>query len=78
MKLILSLITIITMGFFSTLAEAKGSRGSSHSVRGYVKKNGTYVQPYRATNPNGTKRDNWSTSGNVNPYTGKPGTKPAY
>lgn len=49
--------------------------GGSHSVRGYVKKNGTYVAPSRATNPNRSKYDNWSTKGNSNPYTGKGGTK---
>lgn len=47
----------------------------SHSVRGYTTKNGTYVAPHRQTNPNSTKRDNYSTKGNVNPYTGKAGTK---
>ena len=30
--------------------------------------------PAHATNPNNTKADNYSTKGNVNPYTGKPGT----
>jgi hypothetical protein len=25
--------------------------------------------------PNGTKADNWSSKGNVNPYTGKEGTR---
>jgi hypothetical protein len=48
---------------------------SSHLVTGYTTKNGTYVAPHRATNPNGTKNDNFSTQGNVNPYTGKSGTK---
>lgn len=47
---------------------------SSHSVRGYTRKDGTYVAPHRATNPNSTRADNWSTKGNVNPYTGKEGT----
>lgn len=51
------------------------SSGSSHSVSGHVRSNGTYVPPSPATNPNGTKGDNWSTKGNVNPYTGKAGTK---
>lgn len=51
------------------------SGSSSHSVKGYTKKDGTYVAPHKQTNPNGTKQDNWSTKGNVNPYTGKPGTK---
>ena len=66
----------------STAAEARGggrgsssSGGGSHSVAGHVRSNGSYVQPHHATNPNGTKADNWSTRGNVNPYTGQPGTK---
>ena len=44
-------------------------------VKGYTKKNGTHVAPYHRTDKNHTKRDNWSTKGNVNPYTGKKGTK---
>jgi hypothetical protein len=47
-------------------------------VRSYVTKNGVYVPAHRATNPNSTKLDNWSTKGNVNPYTGKPGTVDPY
>lgn len=50
------------------------SHGSSTHVRGYTKKNGTYVQPHMRTSPNSTKMDNYSTKGNVNPYTGKHGT----
>lgn len=49
--------------------------GGSHSVSGHFKKNGTYVAPHHATNPNQTQRDNWSSKPNVNPYTGKQGTK---
>jgi len=37
--------------------------------RGYPAQGGIYY----ATNPNGTKLDNYSTIGNVNPWTGKPG-----
>ncbi len=55
----------------SSVAMARGS----HSVSGYVKKDGTYVAPTVATNPNATKLDNYSTKGNVNPYSGKEGTK---
>jgi hypothetical protein len=47
----------------------------SHSVRGHIRKDGTYVQPHHATNRNNTQRDNWSSKPNVNPYTGKPGEK---
>lgn len=44
-------------------------------VRGYVRKDGTYVAPHERTAPNSTKLDNYSTRGNYNPYTGKEGTK---
>ena len=57
------------------IAKGGSSSGGSHSVSGHVRSNGTYVPPSHATNPNGTKADNWSTTGNVNPYTGKAGTK---
>ncbi|AVS61645.1 hypothetical protein C8241_07900 [Paracidovorax avenae] len=56
-------------------SSAGSAHGSSHSVSGYTRKDGTYVAPSHATNPNGTKSDNWSTKGNVNPHTGKEGTK---
>ena len=44
------------------------------AVRGYTKDNGTYVEPHYRSSPNQYKNDNWSTSGNSNPYTGKSGT----
>jgi hypothetical protein len=44
-------------------------------VHGYFRKNGTYVQSHYRSSPNNTKLDNWSTKGNINPYTGKIGTK---
>ncbi len=47
-------------------------------VQGYMKKDGTYVPGYYRTTPNDTKLDNYSTQGNVNPYTGKPGTANPY
>ena len=45
------------------------------SVKGYYKSNGTYVQPHYRSSPNSTTSDNWSTSGNTNPYTGEKGTR---
>ncbi|WP_375780234.1 hypothetical protein ACE103_16175 [Bradyrhizobium sp. ma5] len=61
----------------ATAAQAQylgtGSNPNSHGVSGYTRSNGTTVQPYVATNPNGTQRDNYGTSGNVNPYTGATG-----
>ena len=34
---------------------------------------GTYVRPHYRSDPDGVFGNNWSTSGNVNPHTGKPG-----
>ncbi|AEI37904.1 hypothetical protein ZMO02_13580 [Zymomonas mobilis subsp. pomaceae] len=49
-----------------------------HYTHDYYRQNGTHVNGYHATNPNSTKMDNWSTRGNVNPYTGQLGTKNPY
>ncbi|MDP1769708.1 MAG: hypothetical protein Q8L74_13035 [Nitrospirota bacterium] len=52
-----------------------GHSGGHQSVRPYNRKDGTHVQPHHRTAPNSTQRDNFSSKGNVNPYTGKAGTK---
>lgn len=44
-------------------------------VKGYYRKDGTYVRPHYRTAPNRTVRDNWSYKGNINPHTGKKGYK---
>lgn len=44
-------------------------------VRGHYRSNGTYVQPHYRSNPDGNLDNNWSTKGNVNPYTGQRGYK---
>lgn len=71
MKPNLILIIIVSL-LFSVLDSF--AKGSVH-VRGYTRKNGTYVAPHYRSAPNSTKSDNWSTKGNVNPYTGSRGTK---
>ena len=47
-------------------------------VQGYYRSDGTYVQPHYRSAPNNTTLDNWSTMGNINPYTGQAGTKDPY
>jgi hypothetical protein len=42
-------------------------------VKGHFRKDGTYVQPHYRTSPDGNPWNNYSTKGNTNPYTGKPG-----
>ncbi len=63
----------------ATSSHKSSSRPSSgdHPVKGYSRKDGEHVEPTRATNPNSTKRDNYSSKGNVNPANGKKGTKEA-
>ena len=78
LALVLTLILALAVPSFAK------SKGGSHKatksavvhVHGYTKKDGTYVAPHDRTAPNRTKNDNWSTRGNVNPETGKAGTKP--
>ena len=52
-----------------------GTAFADVSVRGYYRSNGTYVQPHYRSNPDGHSYNNWSTYPNVNPYTGRTGTK---
>jgi hypothetical protein len=42
---------------------------------GYTKSDGTIVESHYKTKKNSTNTDNFSTKGNVNPYTGKSGAK---
>ena len=44
-------------------------------VRGYYRKNGTYVSSHYRSNPDGNFWNNWSTYPNINPYTRVRGTK---
>lgn len=69
---LLSALFVLTTSLSETYAK------SSSRVRGYTKKSGAYVAPHRRTNPDKSKSNNWSTKGNVNPYTGKKGTKDPY
>ena len=50
---------------------------AAKSVRGYTKKDGTYISPSHRTSPNKTQKDNYSSKPNHNPYTGKKGSKNA-
>lgn len=47
-------------------------------VNGYYRSNGTYVEPHYRSDPNNNRFDNYSSQGNVNPYTGKSGTVDPY
>jgi hypothetical protein len=72
MKRLLALLTCLV--FLVSIAFAQRT---TH-VKGSTRSNGTYVAPHERTAPNKTKTDNWSTKGNVNPNTGKRGTRNPY
>lgn len=44
-------------------------------VRSYIRSNGTVVKQHYRSFPDNNFSNNWSTKGNINPYTGSPGTK---
>lgn len=52
-----------------------GVNNNSTYVNGYTKSNGTYVQGHYRSSQNSTNHDNYSTSGNYNPYTGSSGSR---
>ena len=69
-KIFLSLL--VGLFLFSSVATSTYARVK---VKGYTKRNGTYVAPHYRTNKNSLKYDNWSSKGNINPYTGRKGYK---
>ena len=71
MTQLLSLATFFTG--FAQMAVA----GDAH-VNGYYRSNGTYVQPHMRSAPDNNPYNNYSTQGNVNPYTGQQGTVNPY
>ncbi|MDD3144798.1 MAG: hypothetical protein PHV23_01660 [Candidatus Gracilibacteria bacterium] len=66
-KIISAIIIFLLLGVNSVLGY------SVKYQKGYIKKNGTYVQGHYKTVSNSKKSDNFSTKGNYNPYTGKKG-----
>jgi hypothetical protein len=48
---------------------------AEQSVRGYTRRDGTYVAPHWRSTPDRSYNNNWSTSPNVNPFTGQQGTR---
>lgn len=71
-KIILSLI-VLSLVFSFSLATVSNVE-ALQKVKGYTTKKGTYVVPHFKQSPNKSKFDNFSTKGNINPYTGKKGT----
>ena len=67
------LLNFLVSGIF--VANAQSVNSSVRYQKGYVKKDGTYVQGYYKTNSNKTNHDNFSTKPNRNPYTKEKGLR---
>jgi hypothetical protein len=56
-------------------AAAPALAQSSTHVQGYMRSDGTYVQPHYRSTPDSSRYNNYSAQGNYNPYTGQTGTR---
>ncbi len=66
---------LLALFLLSFLIVPDVSAGQTRVHGSINRRTGSYTQPHVRTSPNRTKADNWSTKGNVNPYTGKKGYK---
>lgn len=57
------------------LAICSISAFAAQNVKGFTRKDGTYVVPHQRSNPNSIRSDNYGARGNTNPYTGKQGSQ---
>lgn len=75
-KLFFVLIIQLLIINYSEYASARGHGSSTGSVyvHAYTRSDGTPVQSHYRSSPDSNFDNNWSTRGNINPYTGMVGT----
>lgn len=66
---------IIALTTFAAVALVPQMAWADVFVHGYYRSDGTYVRPHFRSDPDGDFSNNWSTYGNINPYTGEMGHK---
>ena len=85
-RLRIALAATLALVLCTGYSEAGGKRGSSRGpgtgssssgtrVRSYTRSNGKKVESHRRSSADGQFKNNYSTKGNVNPSTGKPGDR---
>ena len=70
-KLLIILVLFVSFGIISS---AQTNSRTRYQMGYYKPSKGTYVKPHYKTKSNKTNRDNYSTKGNINFYTGKKGS----
>lgn len=63
--------SIITIAILTLSAQVV----ADEYINGYTRQDGTYVAPHMRSSPNNVQHDNYTTKGNINPYTGQRGTQ---
>jgi hypothetical protein len=75
-------LTVLIVAAWSADAFGSGRKGSGGdvSVKGYYRKDGTYVQPHKRSAPDSSPHNNYGMPGNYNPNTGTttPGNPDTY
>ena len=73
MKILLALAAVAAV-IAPTFAQGTGSSFSSSYVNGYTKRDGSTQGHFRSTKDSSFS-NNWTTKGNINPFTGSAGTR---
>jgi hypothetical protein len=68
-RLVLALLTVLMLSSAASAADY---------VRGYMRRDGSYVPGHYRSSADGYRYNNYSTQGNYNPYTGRSGYQPLY
>ena len=74
MKFLLALAAVAAV-IAPTFAQGTGSSFSSSYVNGYTKRDGSYTQGHFRSTKDSSFSNNWTTKGNINPFTGSAGTR---
>ena len=71
--MLIFLVGLLTLGLMTVVPTPV--EGGDTRVQGYYRTDGTYVAPHYRSAPDSSYNNNWSTGPNINPYTGKKGTR---
>lgn len=68
-------VVVLSGGTVLARGGGRGILGGPVYVRPHASKSGTYIPGHYRSAPDGSFSNNWSTKGNINPFTGQEGTR---